>query len=121
MDKFTEILLEVVPNHMSSRLTAKGAEQASEHLLDEMMNRLGVTGDARLYLQYAGIFKLWKCMFQEHDDALKIAESYEDKDSPSLIRISFDKDAIKKWRQENPHVDEWFVSQQKLKVVKDES
>ena len=121
VDKFTEILLEVVPNNMSSRLTAKGAEKATKHLLDEIVRKLGGTEDTRLYMQYAGIFKLWQLLQFDGDEARKIAEQYEDKDAPSLIKISFDRDAIKKWRDENPQVEAWFASQQKLKVVKDET
>ena len=121
MANFGELLHNTVPNRGNSRLTAKGAGLATKHILDEMVKKLLGTEDTRLYLKYAAIFKLWQCLGYDDNEARKIAEKYEDKDSASLIKISFDKDAIKKWRSENATVDAWFVSQHELKVVKDES
>ena len=108
MDKFTEILLEVVPNNINTRLTSKGAQLATAHLSEEILGRLGEPGDTRSYIYYVAVVKLWDLLGYDYDKVREIAGQYEDQNDPPIFRISFDKEAMRKLVREN----------RKLKVVK---
>ena len=102
MNKFTDYMLSALPRGMDSTLSPDRAQQAADHILDELVKREKLDANGRKYLFYTVIAMFWQYLGHDTDEVLAIADRYADPNDPVVFRIKFDRQKMTEWLASKP-------------------